>query len=366
MTEINEAIKKSVKIISKAIKTEYPNIKTKELGTKINELVFSSIANDGFHSVEILASDSMPEFNLAADALAMAHSMYKANDKENAIKMVIYAFNSPDCSALIRGILALNEEAVEIVATTNKQLGDFSDIQNFDPDRAAFGGDNPYANDLDHMGVEDIIESPSIRDQEQLESDLTDAGSRAPYANTAEEDDEIEGVPPGDVTVLASLKKTEKLLTAYAKSYKVNSMNGTDAVPGFDDNMQSDSYNDPAIDPDINLDNVTPEFQGAPQMTPLDFNFEEAVENVGSGPFNSGNGIDDTVMNNPDSPGEYNERADSPGDSAQLDPEYDLIASITDPSIKAAVKLLVNKNTPESKQKLRAFLTYYKNIQQAA
>ncbi len=366
MTEIDVAIKKAVNVIATCLKTHSPETDISLLPEKVKELVYHSLANDTCSSVEILASDSMPEFNLAADALAAAHSMYKAGDRENGLKMVIYAFNSPDCAPLMKGILSLNEEAVAITASVNKNLGDFSDIQNGDPDSDDAGGDDDsYASGLDHMGVEDIIESPSIRDQEHLESDLTDAGSRAPYSDTAEEDDEIEGVPPGDVTVMASPKRTDKLLFLAAKRF-VSLADATDAVPGFDDNMQSDAYNDPAIDPDINLDNTDPEFEQATQLTPLDFNFEEAVENVGSGSFSDMDGIDKTIQGDPVSPGDYNERADSPGDSAQLDPEYALIAKIADPSVKAAATLLLNKGTRESKKKLRAFITYNRNVSKAA
>lgn len=358
MPQIDRAIKRANNILVEALADVSPELNTEGLSRKLKELIYQSLANDSISSIEVTASNETATFNFAADALAAAHSMYLAGDKVNGLKMAIYAFNSPDCKSLFRGLLSLNEEAVkEVTADVNKRVGNFSDIENIDPDNLVFGDEDSNDEDLAHEGVEDIISAPTIQEEQSLNSDLTNPGADAPDSNVAQEDDAIEGVPPGDVSVMAQILED-------AVSVKADANDTVDAVPGLEDGASTNLHDDPATDPGLNLENTDPNFQNQYNVTPLDVNFVNEVENFS--PNGSGDGgIDDTVFGDPSSPGNYPPGEQENLDQSEDDPLYNLIATIENPKIRSACYLLANKPGNKSRRQLETFVRYYHNKKSA-
>ncbi len=335
---LNLAVKKATRILANALGEVAPEVDTSALGKKIKELVVQAASAETVASIEITASDVAPTFNVAADALATAHSMYMSGDKTNALKMVLYSFGSADCQTLMRGILSLNEEAIsraQVNADVNKSVGDFSDLSDIDPDNIAYG--NPDGDNDEDQSLESIMDQNDL-DEMQPESEISLIDTNdAPDANTAEEDDEIEGIPPGDVGVLAS----------------------DDAIEGFDEGSQENAEDDPAVEPTIHLDDITPGGQYGGQITPLDFNFDNE-ETSGQNSLSDGNGIDSTVENKARNEGQYHDE-DLPSPMTDPQDDYAFLASIKDPKILASINTLSAENDSNSKKKLKAFINYLRN-----
>ncbi|MDE1905437.1 MAG: hypothetical protein KGH75_03175 [Rhodospirillales bacterium] len=217
MTELSKAITKASNLIVSAIEAQSPETDCKLFPRKLHELVANSISAQDSSLVTIVANEIAPKVNMAADILACAHGMYSVGDKTNALRMVLAAFNSPDCVDLMTSLSELNEEAdpsdVEAVtARINKGEAYDRDIVDHDPDEILFGEDHeipPTHTDPLSAHEDALVGNPAAAIDAIQDQDLNWPNSGAPYADWSTYDYLNQGVPPDSYMVLRDVLSSE-------------------------------------------------------------------------------------------------------------------------------------------------------------
>jgi len=208
LAQLQTAIIQAARLIVSAIEATSPETDCRLLPRKLQELVNSSISAQNSALVTITASDVAPKLNVAADTLACAHSMYSKGDKTNALRLVIHAFESPDCFPLMISLSELNEEVDPsdlntVISRINKGEAHDRDIMDHDPDEILYGDDIPPEHVDPESAHEDaLVGNPAANVNAIQDQDLTWSDSGAPYADYSNYDFMNQGVPPDSVQVL--------------------------------------------------------------------------------------------------------------------------------------------------------------------
>ena len=295
---VSKAIVSAAKILISAIEAESPETDCRLLPRKIQELVSSSMTAQTSSLVQVTASEIAPNLSLAADYLACAHSMYVVGDKTNALRMVMAAFDQPDCVQLMTALSELNEETDPsnldvVVSRINKGEEDDDDTVPFDDDEVLYG-DNvipPGHVDPEDAHNDALVGNPAAGVDAIQDQDLNNPDSGAPYGGFSEYDYLNQATPPDSIQVLRNVLSSEyddseldldevlaeNLIntddslgdenydlptlnsdSGYTDNYKFPSANDDvtaseeDVVPGYDDNQLSNVRTDPATDVEWN------------------------------------------------------------------------------------------------------------------
>lgn len=208
MAQLQTAIIQAARLIVSAIEATAPETDCRLIPRKLHELVSSAISAQSSALVTITASDVAPKINVAADTLACAHSMYTKGDKTNSLRLVLHAFESPDCAPLMISLSELNEEVDPsdlntVISRINKGEAHDRDIVDQNPDEILYGDDIPPQ----HVDPEDahedaLVGNPAAGVNAIQDQDLTWSDSGAPYADYSNYDFMNQGVPPDSVQVL--------------------------------------------------------------------------------------------------------------------------------------------------------------------
>jgi hypothetical protein len=398
LSQLDKAIVEASRMLRNAIANDEPEADTKSLPRKIKELVASTISTQSSSQVLVTASHTPPRINVAADGLACAHAMYVAGDKVNALRMAIFAFESPDCPELITAFSELNEEidpsdedSLEVISRFNKGMLDNADVADpsfaeegdIDPDSFIFSESNDVEND-DHPAYTTPPEASSVggqgySDPGSLIDQILNNISTDPMDNTvnvmdtAQIDHLNQGTPPNSRTVMQNVMSDAPVQPDDLgdEDYGFNGdmadagySDNFDAVPadgGGGDISNTGLDNDPATSVEWNPANWDIDDDQMTRSDPTDMDFDDM------GAVNPGmtdlNGINNTVQGDP-----KNE-----SDIAGLDSQFGLIPSlvpdrtiiaravskIKDPVVIAAINMLSSKDDEKSVRKLNAFINLY-------
>jgi hypothetical protein len=401
MTDLNKAITQASKLIIAAIEDQSPETDCRTLPRKLHELVSTTVSAQNSSAVTITASEIAPKLCVAADGLACAHSMYLAGDKTNALRMAMFAFEQPDCIALMTSLSELNEETDPsdldvVLSRVNKGEDDDSEITDDHDDNNV---DNQvYGDPVDPVSVapadasnDALVGNPAAEIDSMQDQDLTDKGAEAPYADYATYDFLNQGMPPDSIQVLKNVlsgvfdedafKDPNDLVIADGNMINLDEDLGDedygssdlddisfpnnyvlsdavdDMVPSMDDNQLSNITTDPAEGVDWNPANWDLNNDMPTRSDPMNMDFDDmAAVNPGMTDLN---GIDNTVSGNPKNESDTAALDSQMGLIPTLNPSQSIIAKITDPRIRAAINILSSKNDEATKAKLNAFINIY-------
>ena len=318
MNSINRAIVNASNELISVLAAEHPELDTRLLPRRVQELMKNIVTNQSCQGVSVTASDAPVTVNTAADALVLAHVMFTEGDKANASRMIAFAFNQPDCFSLMSALSELNEEA-------------------------------------DPQDLDELFDSIS-----PAESNIADTDPVALPANTEiTGDPTISENPPA--SLLESVDDTDSAINSDMPADAAEILADLDIAPtnlstGIDDSDKSNLDDDSAlgIDLDTSAWNIG---GGSFSDDPLMTNFEPSEDNDGLGGGGNGAGIDGTASGN------ANPKM-SPNDSSLgLDPglnaTQEILAKITDPTVKAVINQMSMDKSKPAQAKLRAFINLY-------
>jgi hypothetical protein len=75
------------------------------------------------------AKANVPEYNVAADALAAAYLAHSSGDKANSRQMIKIAFSSPDCEKLMDALAGLNTDAEGALPVFSEDMDGDADLE---------------------------------------------------------------------------------------------------------------------------------------------------------------------------------------------------------------------------------------------
>ena len=348
MKSLNRAITTAAQVLADAISTESPEVDTRLLPRRVQELVHNVIQSNSSASVQITASVALPKVNQAADIIAYAFTMFQSGDKVNAGKLMTVAFNSPDCYELITAMSDLNEDAdpedlESVIARINKGEIDDNGVEVYsDPSSLSQADVVPLpagatnTADTTPMSEDDDEDNTGLTDQNAAGDDAINLGE--PVENN--EDSKLA------MSVLSDLN-----LIPQGNS---DVMDAGDAAAGHDDSDISNVQDDPSsldLNPaNWNLNDDEPMGGDA-----LDMSFEEtSVPMDGNAP-----GIDQTAQGTPNTESDFGDLDSELGMSPAIDPQAEIIASITDSVVRGVINKLYERDTPKSRSQITAFLNEY-------